>query len=159
MIPEGGSNLLAVKGCAEFAREELSPIDFDYLCLPVGTGGTIAGLISGFEERKEVMGIAVLRDADFLRDNIEKMLLGYSGKSYERWRVLTTYHHGGYAKVTKPLLEFMQTMKEKYALPLDHVYTGKLLWAVMKEVENGTFPKGSTVLVLHTGGLQGALSL
>lgn len=156
MIPEGGSNNLAVRGCAEFAMQELSSIDFDYLCLPVGTGGTMAGLISGYEGRKEIIGIAVLRNAEFLSDEIKKFVRDYSGKSYDSWRVLTTYHHGGYAKVTKPLLEFISSMKDLHDLPLDQVYTGKLLWAVLKEVERGSFPRGSTVLALHTGGLQGA---
>ncbi len=156
MIPEGGTNLLAVKGCAEFAREELSAIEFDYLCLAVGTGGTMAGIISGFESEKEIIGVAVLKDAEFLNRDIEKLLFDFSGKSYRKWSVLTNYHHGGYAKVTKPLLEFVSAMKEVHNLPLDHVYTGKLLWAVMKEIEAGRFDRGSTLLAIHTGGLQGS---
>src|SRR6185369_12750965 len=62
LIPEGGSNKLAVKGSAEFAKEKLSSIDFDYVCLPVGTGGTIAGIIAGLEGKKKVIGFSVLKN-------------------------------------------------------------------------------------------------
>jgi 1-aminocyclopropane-1-carboxylate deaminase len=158
LIPEGGTNTLAVKGCAEFAAKELSTIDFDFLCLPVGTGGTMAGIISGLENSKEVIGISVLKNGDFLKDEIEKLIQDFTGRLYGKWSLLTSYHHGGYAKVTQTLTEFVSAMKERHNLPLDHVYTGKLLWAVMKEIEIGRFHRGSTVLALHTGGLQGTLT-
>jgi 1-aminocyclopropane-1-carboxylate deaminase/D-cysteine desulfhydrase-like pyridoxal-dependent ACC family enzyme len=156
LIPEGGTNSLAIKGCAEFAEQELSKIEFDHVLLPVGTGGTIAGLICGLPSEKNIMGISVLKDGEFLRQEIEKLILSYNSKNYANWSVLTSYHHGGYAKVTPGLLMFIKEMKEKHSLPLDPVYTGKLLWAVSKEIERGTFKEGSTVLVIHTGGLQGA---
>lgn len=155
LIPEGGTNSLAVKGCVEFANEILKPIDFDYLCLPVGTGGTMAGIVAGLNGAKEVIGISVLKNGEFLKDEITKLMDDFSGKSYGNWSLLTSYHHGGYAKMTKALLDFVTAMKERHNLPLDHVYTGKLLWAVMQEIEKGRFKRGSTVLAIHTGGLQG----
>lgn len=158
LVPEGGTNELAVKGCAEFALKELSKIDFDFLCLPVGTGGTMAGVVSGLAGNKEVLGVSVLKNGDFLHDDIRKLIHDFTGVSYGNWSVLTSYHHGGYAKVTKKLMEFVSAMKERHNLPLDHVYTGKLMWALMNEVEAGRFPRGSTVLALHTGGLQGVHS-
>lgn len=158
LIPEGGSNLLAVKGCAEFAETELSKIDCDFLCLPVGTGGTMAGFICGFHDRKNIIGISVLKNGGFLKGEIENLSEDFSGKSYQNWSLLTAYHHGGYAKFTKELLSFIDEMKRLHDLPLDHVYTGKLLWAVMKEIETGSFKSGSTILVLHTGGLQGIIN-
>jgi 1-aminocyclopropane-1-carboxylate deaminase/D-cysteine desulfhydrase-like pyridoxal-dependent ACC family enzyme len=156
LIPEGGTNHYAVKGCAEFAREELSQIAFDYLCLPVGTGGTMAGIVSGLEPHKQVIGVSVLKNGGFLAEEIRKLIYDFSGKAYGNWTLLTSYDHGGYAKMTKELLDFVSAMKDRHNLLLDHVYTGKLLWAVMKEVERGKFDRGSTVLALHTGGLQGA---
>lgn len=157
MIPEGGTNILAVKGCAEFAVEALSVIDFSHLMLPVGTGGTIAGIVCGLKGRKEVRGVPVLKNGDFLRPQIEKLISEFSGLTYGNWSLLTSYHHGGYAKVTKALLDFVTAMRERHNLPLDHVYTGKLMWAVMQEIEKGHLPRGATVLALHTGGLQGSL--
>jgi 1-aminocyclopropane-1-carboxylate deaminase len=155
LIPEGGTNDLAVQGCAEFAKNELGSIPFDYLLLPVGTGGTMAGLICGFHGEKEIIGIAVLKNGEFLKEEIEKLVHKYSHQSYGNWSLLTSYHHGGYAKMTKELLGFVSAMKEKHNLLLDTVYTGKLMWAVMREVEQGRFRRGTTVLALHTGGLQG----
>jgi 1-aminocyclopropane-1-carboxylate deaminase len=156
LIPEGGSNRLAVKGCAEFADKELSQIDFQYLFLPVGTGGTLAGLVCGLKETKQVVGVSVLKGGDFLKDDVLKMMNDFSGKRYGNWTLLSEYHHGGYAKTTPEFLLFMQEMKAFYQLPLDHVYTGKMMWAVMREIERGSFSRGTTLLALHTGGLQTA---
>lgn len=158
LIPEGGTNHFAVKGCSEFAQTEITP-DVDFLMLAVGTGGTMAGLIDGFQGKKTIYGVSILKDGDFLQRDITKLLENFSNTVYGNWCVLTSYHHGGYAKVTKELLAFMNEMRVTHNLPLDPVYTGKLLWAVMEEVKKGAFPKGSTVLALHTGGLQASSSL
>lgn len=158
LIPEGGTNNLAVRGCAEFASEILLPIDFDHLLIPVGTGGTMAGIVCGLQGQRKVTGVPVLKNGEFLKTWIDK-LIRESPKpaAYENWALLTSYHHGGYAKVTNELLDFIKTIKAEHDLPLEHVYTGKLLWAVMKEIETGQFTRGTTVLAVHTGGLQGSL--
>jgi 1-aminocyclopropane-1-carboxylate deaminase len=158
LIPEGGTNNLAVRGCAEFAKTHLSQIEFDYLCLPVGTGGTMAGMIIGFEGSKRIIGIPVLKNGEFLHRDIEALQENYSGNYYGNWELLPSYHHGGYAKATEDLKRFIVSMYVQHNLPLDHVYTAKLLWAVFKEISLAKFERGSTVLVLHTGGLQGSLS-
>ncbi len=155
LIPEGGTNSLAVKGCQEFAREKLSHLDFDFLMLPIGTGGTMAGIIAGLEGRRQVLGVSVLKNGGFLSNDIGFLLQNNFGQSYGNWEVLTSYDHGGYAKVTQELLDLVSAMKMKHNLPLDTVYTGKLMSAVLKEAERGRFQRGSTVLALHTGGLQG----
>lgn len=155
LIPEGGTNALAIKGSLEFAHE-LRDINHDYLVLPVGTGGTMAGLILGSETTKKIIGVSVLK-GDFHRHEITQLLQNEnkSGEVYGNWTVLTSYHHGGYGKVSRELVEFMRVMREEHSLPLDPVYTGKLLWAIVEEVKKGTFSKGTTILALHTGGLQG----
>ena len=161
-IPEGGTNLFAVKGCSEFAQSLLS-IDFDYLCLASGTGGTMAGIIEGFASKREVIGVSVLK-GDFLTQEITNLLKisatdkKISSPVYGKWQVLTSYHHGGYAKVPDALKKFIREMYQQHNLPLDPVYTGKLMWAVLEEVKKGFFKRGSTILALHTGGLQGAVS-
>lgn len=157
LIPEGGTNSLAVKGCAEWGAQILQETDFDHLLLPVGTGGTMAGIVCGLGGRKKVTGVTVLKNGDFLKAEIDGLIRESSQAVYENWSLLTGYHHGGYAKVTSELLDFIKTIKAEHYLPLDHVYTGKLMWAVMKEIEMGRFAKGTTVLALHTGGLQGSL--
>jgi 1-aminocyclopropane-1-carboxylate deaminase len=155
LVPEGGSNLAAVKGCAEFAMSELSSLTFDHLLLPVGTGGTIAGIICGMKGSRKVTGVSVLKNGAFLADDIRNIMYDYSGEIFNNWSLLTGYDHGGYAKYSAPLLAFMKEMKNVYNLPLDHVYTGKLMWAIFREIESGAFQPGEKILMLHTGGLQG----
>lgn len=152
LIPEGGSNNLAVRGCSEFAREHLSEIDFDHLFLPVGTGGTMAGIICGFEGNQKIVGVSVLKDGSFLKERVRKMITDFSGASIGNWSLLTQYHEGGYAKTSARLLSVIEEMKSTHGLPLDQVYTGKLLLGVMNEIESGSFSRGTTILLLHTGG-------
>ena len=151
LIPEGGTNELAIKGCEEFAKKVKAEIDFDYISLPVGTGGTMTGIIAGLEGEKQVVGISVVKNGEFLNSVIDKLLTAYS-HSYQNWSVLTSYDHGGYANVTPELTAFIGKMQ--LTLPLDTVYTGKLMWAVMEEIKRGVIEEGATVLAIHTGGLQ-----
>jgi 1-aminocyclopropane-1-carboxylate deaminase len=155
LIPEGGTNELAIKGCKEFAQEITKEVDFDYLCLPVGTGGTMAGMIEGLNRQKEVIGYSVLKEGIFLNDEIKNHLKKFSDKVYGNWHIETSYHHGGYAKTNPQLFAFMNEMNTHHNLPLDPVYTAKLMWGVLDMMAKGKFRSGSTVLVLHTGGLQG----
>ncbi len=155
LIPEGGSNLSAVEGCAVFAAS-LRTIDFDYLCTAVGTGGTISGIIKGLKDAFPIIGFPVLKGGGFLKTDIKNFLREAAVAHYNNWRLDSSYHHGGYAKVTQELLLFIQEMKLKHDLPLDSVYTGKMLWGVMDYIKKGNFKCGTTVLALHTGGLQGA---
>ncbi|TXH26948.1 MAG: 1-aminocyclopropane-1-carboxylate deaminase/D-cysteine desulfhydrase [Cyclobacteriaceae bacterium] len=155
IIPEGGTNELAIKGVAEFAQQLQQEASFDYLCLPVGTGGTMAGLIAGLEQQTQVVGISVLKNGEFLIDEVKNHLKNFSDQVYGNWHIETSYHHGGYAKTTPQLFAFIDTMNTEHQLPLDPVYTAKLMWGVMNMIEKGKFIPGSKVLILHTGGLQG----
>jgi 1-aminocyclopropane-1-carboxylate deaminase len=159
LIPEGGTNSFAIKGCIEFAQH-LKVIQHDCLVLPVGTGGTIAGLTIGFEGKKNIIGVSVLK-GDFHHNEISRLLQAEkkSDDVYENWSMLTSYNHGGYGKVTRELVDFMRVMRDSHNLPLDPVYTGKLLWAVMEEIKKGSFARGTTILALHTGGLQGGYGI
>lgn len=153
-LPEGGSNALAIQGCAEFATKELGVIDFDHLVLAVGTGGTMAGIVCGLADARNVLGVPVLKNGEFLADAVAKMAFAHSETRYKNWSLLTAYHHGGYAKTTMKLLDFIREMETVYSLPLDRIYTGKALYGLIKEVEAGSFKRGDTVLFLHTGGLR-----
>ena len=151
LIPEGGTNELAVKGCEEFARQLINEVDFDYLCLPVGTGGTIAGMIDGMNESKKIMGFPALKGANFLEDEIRQ----YTSK--KNWQLVYDYHFGGYAKVTKELTEFMDQFEKQFNVPLDPTYTSKMMFGIMDLIKKNFFEAGSTILAVHTGGLQGRL--
>lgn len=151
LIPEGGTNELAIMGCAEFTKHLINEVDFDYLCLPVGTGGTIAGITEGLDESKKIIGFPVLKGATFLEDEIRR----YTPK--KNWQLNYDYHFGGYAKVTKELMEFIDQFERQFNIPLDPVYTSKMMFGIENLVKNKFFEPGSTVLAIHTGGLQGRI--
>jgi 1-aminocyclopropane-1-carboxylate deaminase len=152
LIPEGGTNGLAVKGCAEFARQLSDEVNFDYLCLPVGTGGTMAGMIEGLASTKRILGFPALKGGEFLENEI-KRLTAKEGN----WQLIHDYHFGGYAKSTAELEKFATEFKKEFNLPLDLIYTSKMMFGVFDLVKKDFFKKGSTILILHTGGLQGSL--
>jgi 1-aminocyclopropane-1-carboxylate deaminase len=158
IIPEGGTNLLAVKGCAEFYNE-LNALYFDLLVLCVGTAGTMTGIIAGCKGQKRIIGVPVLKNGDFLSSEMIELLKKYDDSVRPDFELLTDYHFGGYAKVNPELIGFIREMKHLHNLPLDPVYTGKLLYAIYSEIKKGSFARGTTILALHTGGLQGAPSI
>ena len=151
-IPEGGSNLLAVKGVQEFAS--ILDIHYDYICCAVGTGGTLSGLIEGVPEHKRVIGFPVLKGAEFLIDEIKEL----SEKSRHRsnWQLKFDYHFGGYGKKTPQLMKFIMDFKTNNNIPLDFIYTAKMMCGVYNLISKGFFERGSTILAIHTGGLQTA---
>ena len=154
-VPEGGSNSLALKGCAEIV-DEIS-IPYDYLCTAVGTGGTMAGLIAS-EPTAMVVGFPALK-GDFLTGEVLRLLndFGYSGST--SWLINNEYHCGGYAKVTPELIAFIVNFRQKHALQLDPIYTGKMMFGIFDLLSKNYFKKGSTIVALHTGGLQGNVGM
>ncbi|WP_276368111.1 pyridoxal-phosphate dependent enzyme [Chryseolinea sp. H1M3-3] len=150
VIPEGGSNLWAVKGVRDFA--DTLKCEYDYLCCPVGTGGTLAGLIEQVNVRKIILGFPVLKQADFLINEI--LNLSKKSKDATNWRLMYDYHFGGYAKTTSQLLEFIERFKLLHNIPLEFVYTAKMMMGVYDLIGKNFFKPGSTILAIHTGGLQ-----
>ncbi len=146
LIPEGGTNEFAIKGCEEILTQE--DVVFDYICCCVGTGGTISGIINSSLNHQKVIGFPALK-GDFLEEDIRK----YAKNN--RWELNLDYHFGGYAKIDKALIQFMNFFFENTKIQLDPVYTGKMLFGLYDLVENGFFPNGSRILAIHTGGLQG----
>ncbi|MEM8848389.1 MAG: pyridoxal-phosphate dependent enzyme [Bacteroidota bacterium] len=146
VIPEGGTNTLAVQGCEEILTE--SDQYFDFICCCVGTGGTIAGLINSSHSHQSVLGFPALK-GDFLKEDIRKFVQN------DRWSLLSEYHFGGYAKVDKSLISFINAFKKQTGIPLDAVYTGKMLFGIFDLIKKDTFKKGTQILAIHTGGLQG----
>lgn len=153
IIPEGGTNLLAVKGCTEIIQD--IPIHFDYICCAAGTGGTIAGIIAGLAGDKKIFGFPALKGGEFLQPEIEQLVKGYSGKQFNNWKLITEYHFGGYAKVKPELISFIKDFQEQFQIPLEPVYTGKMFYGIFDLIRKGYFPAESRIIVVHTGGLQG----
>lgn len=149
LIPEGGTNALALQGVEELAH---SLPQSDYVMTAVGSGGTVAGLISGLPNHTQVLGVTVLKGTEYLAQEIHELI---TAQRCAPWQLLHDFHHGGYAKTTPELLSFCHEMKVKYRLPLEPIYTGKLFYAIFTLAKQGYFKKGSVITAIHTGGLQG----
>ncbi|WP_456377599.1 1-aminocyclopropane-1-carboxylate deaminase/D-cysteine desulfhydrase [Lutibacter sp.] len=147
LVPEGGTNNFAVKGCEEILTNEDN--QYNYICSAVGTGGTISGIINSLKEHQIVIGFPALK-GNFLQKEIEKYVVGN-----DNWSLNTTYHFGGYAKISEELITFINKFKRETKIPLDPVYTGKVLFGIVDLIKKDYFKKGTKILAIHTGGLQG----
>jgi 1-aminocyclopropane-1-carboxylate deaminase len=159
LIPEGGCNLNGVRGCTEIIHNTEK---FDTICLACGTGTTLAGIALSLEEGQRVIGFPVLKNGDFLRQDIENLLKSYlasnqyiSGDKSLSWELVCDYHFGGYAKVNDELRLFKKQFEKTHNISLDYVYTAKMFYGVMDLLQKGYFPKGHRLLLIHSGGLQG----
>ncbi|HTD05150.1 1-aminocyclopropane-1-carboxylate deaminase/D-cysteine desulfhydrase [Undibacterium sp.] len=153
-LPEGGSCAQALHGVAELIDE--LPFIPDTMLVACGTGATLAGLLAGLRGRGRVLGIAVLKNAAYLREEIAGLLQQAGYPAYDNYELLTGYHHGGYAKATPELLAFCARFSVQTGIPVEPVYTGKMFHALQLLTAAGKFQPGESVLALHTGGLQGA---
>ncbi|GEL09630.1 1-aminocyclopropane-1-carboxylate deaminase [Flavobacterium glycines] len=150
LVPEGGTNALAIKGCQEILTPEDS--SFDYICCAVGTGGTISGIINSALPHQKVLGFPALK-GDFLQDEIRIFVQN------ENWELITDYHFGGYGKVNEDLIRFINQFYIENQIPLDPVYTGKMVFGIMDLIQKNYFPVNSNILLIHTGGLQGIFGM
>ncbi|QHS62716.1 1-aminocyclopropane-1-carboxylate deaminase/D-cysteine desulfhydrase [Chitinophaga agri] len=168
IVPEGGNNALGAKGCEEILplanaalqTDNIQPpsgvdkraIPFSHIACAVGTGTTLAGIINSATPQQTVIGYVVLKGAAYLTGEINSLL---RPGPHPHWELRHEHHGGGYAKVTPALRSFMEECYAETRVPLDMVYTGKLLMGFREDVQHGRYPAGSNVLLIHTGGLQG----
>lgn len=147
LVPEGGTNDSAVKGCEQI----LEPSDSKYhvICCAIGTGGTISGIINSTHENQKVIGFPSLK-GDFLKHDVANYVL-----NKQNWSLNTEYSFGGYAKVSGELIDFINKFKSETGIPLDPVYTGKMMFGIVDLIKKGVFDRGTQLLAIHTGGLQG----
>lgn len=146
LVPEGGTNEFAVKGCEEVLTQE--DADYDFVCCAVGTGGTISGIIRSILPHQKVLGFPALK-GDFLKDEIRKFVKN------QNWELITDYHFGGYGKVNPELIAFMNQFYQENKVPLDSIYTAKMVFGVIDLINKNYFPDNSKILLIHTGGIQG----
>ena len=137
---------MAIKGCEEILTEE--DANFDYICSAVGTGGTISGIINSTKKHQKVIGFPALK-GDFLEAEIRQFV------KKENWSLQTNYHFGGYAKYEEELIRFINKFKKDTNILLDPIYTGKMIFGILDLIKKDKFKKGSKVLAIHTGGIQG----
>lgn len=146
LVPEGGTNAFAIKGCEEILTNEDTV--FDYIGCAIGTGGTISGIINSALSHQKVLGFPALK-GEFLQDEIRNFVHN------DNWELITDYHFGGYAKVNDELIAFINWFLEQTQIPLDPVYTGKMVFGIFDLITKNYFPENSKILLIHTGGLQG----
>ena len=146
LIPEGGSNELSIQGTAEILEENDTQ---DYICCPVGTGGTIAGIINTSTDKQTVLGFSAIKGIYAL----EKDIKNWTAKN--NYEFINTYVGSGYAKVNEKLVKFINEFNIIHDIPLDAIYTGKMMMGILDLVAKDYFPRGSSILAIHTGGLQG----
>lgn len=159
IVPEGGSNQLALKGVGEIINELNNQTDYDTLLTPVGSSGTLTGLIKADNNQHNLLGVSVLKNAEYLNDSIKELLLDSSAKHFNNWKLLTDFHRGGYAKFSKQDEQRILTFSEQTGILFEPIYSGKMLLAFLDLVELGYFPAKHKIVLLHTGGLQGLLGL
>lgn len=153
LLPEGGTNLLAVQGCTEIVTDLREP--WDVLCVAAGTGGTLAGMVAGAAGQGRVIGFPALKGGEFLKQEVTGLVQASTGHTFQNWELQTHYHFGGYAKHTPELLTFIQAFHAQHAILLDPVYTGKMLYGVYDLIRQDSFPRGTQLVAVHTGGQQG----
>lgn len=150
LIPEGGTNALAVQGCREILTSQ--DASFTHICCAVGTGGTISGLINSANANQKIIGFPALK-GDFLSDDICKFALN------SNWELQSDYHFGGYAKINQELICFINDFYGQTNIPLDPVYTGKMMFGIIDLIKKGYFQNSSKIVAIHTGGLQGIVGM
>jgi 1-aminocyclopropane-1-carboxylate deaminase len=148
-LPEGGAQALALKGVAELVNE--IDVAYDIICAPCGTGATLAGIIDTVPEQASVIGFAALKNAGFLQTDVESLL----PRPFTNWRINLDYHFGGFAKTNTELMAFITDFEFKTGIPLEPVYTGKMLYALYDLIAKHSFKPGHRIIAVHTGGLQG----
>jgi len=146
LLPEGGSNALAIKGAAEILD---SNDNQDYICCSVGTGGTITGLINASNYKQQVIGFPAIKGFKKLEHDIQFYM------EKDNYKFINNYIGKGYAKLDKKLVEFVNEFYLLHNIPLDVIYTSKMMIGILDLVTKDYFPKGSSILAIHTGGLQG----
>ncbi|MFU8545205.1 1-aminocyclopropane-1-carboxylate deaminase/D-cysteine desulfhydrase [Acinetobacter junii] len=149
IIPEGGTNDLAIQGTKEILSAD-DRENYDVICCAVGTGGTIAGIIESSSDQQHILGFSALK-GDFLKHDIQQ----WTNKT--NWSLTDEYCCGGYAKTNSELLQFMQQFEQQYAVPLEQVYTAKMMMGLFDLIQQGNFPVNTRILAIHTGGLQGRM--
>ena len=146
IIPEGGTEPLAVKGCLEILQSE--DLNFDVICSSVGTGGTIAGLVNSSNGNQNLIGFNALNNTEIVH-TIEELT------NKKNWSIENDYTFGGYAKIKPTLISFMNDFYQQYRIPLDPIYTGKMVFGIFDLIKKDKWPWGKKILIIHTGGLQG----
>lgn len=152
LIPEGGTNALAIKGTKEIIGNE--DAEFTHIGCSIGTGGTFAGLAESIKPHQNLLGFSSLK-GDFIHSEINHLFEENHINPLGKYSIFDRYHFGGYGKSGPELLDFIQWFYTQTQIPLDPIYTGKMMFGIFDLIKKGFFEIGSSILVIHSGGLQG----
>lgn len=158
IIPEGGANPAGIRGCmaiAELIQQAWSGEGEATVVVPVGTGTTLAGLAAGLSAPMEALGVSALKGSEDLPERVNQGLIDSELHASVPWRILDDFHCGGFARSDEPLRTFMLEFERVQGIPLDPVYTGKMMFAIHRLLQRGEWRGEHPVLAIHTGGLQG----
>ncbi|HVX49731.1 MAG TPA: pyridoxal-phosphate dependent enzyme [Chitinophagaceae bacterium] len=156
-VNEGGHGAEGARGAAEILAFAGQPASFTNIVCAVGTGTMFAGLVNSAEASQTITGVSVLKNNFSIHDEISALLIPRT--NLPQWQIVHDYHFGGYAKHPAALIQFMQEVWQTCKLPTDIVYTAKTLYAIRGLIQQGAIMPGSRVLMIHSGGLQGNMSL
>jgi D-cysteine desulfhydrase len=168
-IPAGATYPVGIWGYIKAAEEikNQSP-DFDAILVPVGTGGTYAGLFIGkklFDLKAEIYGVNVEEDEDYYRERITEIIEEWNGSfhqpisySREEIRIIDGYQGKGYSQFGRNEIEVIKLLARTEGIILDPVYTAKAMRGLIEEVKKGRFNRNEKILFIHTGGIFGLLS-
>lgn len=146
VIPEGGTNDLAISGCKEILHENCA--EYDFIATAIGTSGTIAGLMESTKPHQHILGFPSLK-GDFIQNDIKNLT------KKQNFTIFNEYHFGGYGKVSEELINFVNYFKQTNQIQLEPIYTGKMVFGIFELIKNHYFRDYSKILMIHTGGLQG----
>lgn len=157
VVPEGGANRLGAIGCKLLGELiGVAAQRWQQVLLPCATGTTLAGLVAGLAGAAPVLGIAVLKGAEPLYETVRAALREIDAAHCADWSIDTDWHCGGYARTPLDLQQFVDYFQQCTGVPVEPVYSGKMLYAIHRRIERGDYARGTSLLALHTGGLQGA---
>ena len=156
LINEGGYGHLGIKGAAEIL-DHCKKENFTHIACAVGTSTMMAGLVKSSLPYQETIGLAVIKDEMDLKAELSRLLSPQEKK--KKFQLVADYHFGGYAKHKMELINFMNEFYKDTSIPTDFVYTGKLFFGILDMIRNNSFPNASSILIIHSGGLQGNSSL
>jgi 1-aminocyclopropane-1-carboxylate deaminase len=149
LIPEGGSNALAVKGCKELVDE--IDVDFDVICCPCGTGGTLAGISAALHRGQRAVGFSALKGGHFLANDVAELQRQSVGIVPDNWLIEVDFHFGGFARRAPQLNEFVMSFEQAHGLALDWVYVAKMMYGIFALTDRGAFDLGTIIVAVITG--------
>lgn len=186
IIPEGGSSRYCLAGVAALVDEYQAQLDnITHVVLPVASGGTLAGLIQRYAQLEQlnseseqtalvppdIIGVGVLKGETYLESLVYDLLKPVETctsvstninspfaetLSYPKWHIEHDFHHGGYAKSSPELSQFIDNFESNTHIPIETVYSAKCFFALHALIKKQHFAKHSRILIVHTGGLQGS---